>query len=70
MVRPEPEIVSVHLVDLIAADADADMVLSMLFCQLAAAHTLREISGGLATAMGKLVHLGMKNVSEISQDEY
>jgi hypothetical protein len=37
-----------------------DQLVAMLFCQLAAAHSLREISGGLATAMGKLVHLGMK----------
>jgi hypothetical protein len=32
----------------------------MLFCQLGAAHSLREICGGLATAMGKLTHLGMR----------
>jgi hypothetical protein len=38
-----------------------DQLVAMLFCQLAAAHSLREISGGLATAMGKLVHLGMKS---------
>ncbi|MBN2210191.1 MAG: IS4 family transposase [Sedimentisphaerales bacterium] len=37
-----------------------DQLVAMLFGQLAAAHSLREISGGLATAMGKLVHLGMK----------
>jgi IS4 transposase len=37
-----------------------DQLVAMLFCQLAAAHSLREISGGLATAMGKLIHLGMK----------
>ena len=37
-----------------------EQLVAMLFCQLAAAHSLREISGGLATAMGKLVHLGMK----------
>lgn len=34
---------------------------AMLFCQLGAAHSLREICGGLATAMGKLVHLGLRN---------
>ena len=32
---------------------------SMLFCQMGGANSLREICGGLATAMGKLVHLGM-----------
>jgi len=34
-----------------------DQFVAMLFCQLGAAHSLREICGGLATAMGKLVHL-------------
>lgn len=33
---------------------------AMLFCQLGAANSLREICGGLTTAMGKLVHLGMR----------
>lgn len=37
-----------------------DQFVSMLFCQLGAANSLREICGGLATAMGKLVHLGMR----------
>lgn len=32
----------------------------MVFCQMGAAHSLREICGGLATALGKLVHLGVK----------
>lgn len=32
----------------------------MLFCQLAQAKSLREISGGLASANGTLRHLGMK----------
>jgi hypothetical protein len=31
----------------------------MLFCQMGGANSLREICGGLATAMGKLVHLGL-----------
>ena len=31
----------------------------MLFCQLGQAHSLREISGGLASCMGKLRHLGI-----------
>jgi len=34
-----------------------EQLVAMLFCQWAAAHSLREISGELATAMGKLVHL-------------
>lgn len=36
-----------------------DQFVSMLFCQMGAANSLREITGGLATAMGKLRHLGM-----------
>jgi hypothetical protein len=32
----------------------------MLFCQMGGANSLREICGGLATAMGKLVHLGLR----------
>lgn len=37
-----------------------DQFVSMLFCQLGAAHSLREIYGGLATALRKLVHLGVR----------
>ena len=37
-----------------------DQFVAMLFCQLGAAHSLREICGGLATSMGKMVHLGLK----------
>lgn len=36
-----------------------DQFVSMEFCQLAGADSLREICGGLASAMGKLVHLGL-----------
>lgn len=36
-----------------------DHFVSMLFCQVAQAKSLREISGGLASANGKLRHLGM-----------
>jgi len=49
-----------------AAERDAkgfacwDQFVAMLFCQMGAANSLREICGGLATALGKLVHLGMK----------
>jgi hypothetical protein len=35
-------------------------VVAMLFCQMGSAHSLREICGGLATALGKLVHLGVR----------
>lgn len=37
-----------------------DHCVAMLFCQMGSAHSLREICGGLATALGKLVHLGMR----------
>ena len=37
-----------------------DQFVAMLFCQMGAAHSLREICGGLATALGKLVHLGVR----------
>jgi hypothetical protein len=36
-----------------------DQFVAMLFCQLGQAHSLREICGGLATALGKIRHLGM-----------
>jgi hypothetical protein len=32
---------------------------SMLFCQLGRAHSLREITGGLRSCEGKLKHLGI-----------
>ena len=37
-----------------------DQFVAMLFCQMGAAHSLREICGGVATALGKLVHLGVR----------
>ena len=37
-----------------------EQFVAMLFCQLGGANSLREICGGLATAMGKLRHLGLK----------
>ena len=37
-----------------------DPFVAMLFCQMGSAHSLREICGGLATALGKLVHLGVR----------
>ena len=36
-----------------------DQFVSMLFCQMGSAHSLREICGGLGTALGKLSHLGL-----------
>jgi hypothetical protein len=37
-----------------------DHFVAMLFCQMGSAHSLREICGGLATALGKLIHLGVQ----------
>ncbi len=37
-----------------------DQFVAMVFCQMGGANSLREICGGLATAMGKLVHLGLR----------
>jgi len=37
-----------------------DHFVAMLFCQLAQAKSLREISGGLSCCLGKLRHLGVK----------
>jgi len=42
----------------------------MLFCQLGQAHTLREICGGLATSLGKMIHLGMKKAHSRSTLAY
>jgi hypothetical protein len=47
-----------------------DQCVSMLFCQMGAAHSLREICGGLGTAMGKLVHLGMREAPSRSTLAY
>ena len=43
---------------------------SMLFCQVGQAHSLREISMGLATCEGKLVHLGIKEAPKRSTLAY
>ena len=43
---------------------------SMLFCQLGRAHSLREICGGLATATGKLRHLGLPEAPKRSTLSY
>jgi len=43
---------------------------AMLFCQLWQAYSLREITGGLATCMGKLRHLGIKESPKRSTLSY
>ena len=47
-----------------------DQFVAMLFCQMGGAHSLREICGGLATALGKLAHLGMKEAPSRSTLAY
>jgi len=47
-----------------------DQFVSMLFCQLGKADSLREICGGLATALGKLIHLGVKEAPKRSTLAY
>jgi len=47
-----------------------DHFVSMLFCQIAHAKSLREISGGLACCMGKVRHLGMKQAPNKSTLSY
>jgi hypothetical protein len=47
-----------------------DQFVAMLFCQMGAAHSLREICGGLASALGKLVHLGMSGAPSRSTLAY
>lgn len=43
---------------------------SMLFCHLGQARSLREISGGLASCLGKLMHLGIKDAPSRSTLSY
>lgn len=43
-----------------------DQLVAMLFCQLGQAHSLREICGGLATCLGKLIHLGVRQAPKRS----
>jgi len=43
---------------------------AMLFCQLGQAHSLREITGGLATCMGNLRHLGTDTAPKRSTLSY
>jgi hypothetical protein len=47
-----------------------DQFVAMLYAQMAGAHSLREICGGLATALGKLTHLGMKQAPSRSTLSY
>jgi hypothetical protein len=47
-----------------------DQFVAMTFCQLAGADSLREICGGLSTALGKLTHLGLKEAPSRSTLSY
>jgi len=47
-----------------------EQFVSMLFCQLGRAHSLREICGGLASCSGKITHLGMKQAPNKSSLAY
>ena len=47
-----------------------DQFVAMLFCQVAQAKSLREISGGLACCMGKLHHLGIVDAPSKSTLSY
>lgn len=47
-----------------------DQFVAMLFCQLGQAHSLREITLGMASAQGKLVHLGLRHAPSRSTLAY
>ncbi len=47
-----------------------DQFVAMLFCQLGQAHSLREICGGLATSLGKMIHLGLRKAPSRSTLAY
>jgi hypothetical protein len=47
-----------------------DQFVAMLFCQVAQAHSLREIVMGLDSALGKLIHLGVKQAPKRSTLSY
>ena len=47
-----------------------DQFVAMLFCQLAQAHSLREICGGLASCLGKMAHLGVSEAPKRSTLSY
>jgi hypothetical protein len=61
-----PRVEFQHLVTITQAERHAkgfpcwNQFVSMLFCQLGHAHSLREITGGLQSCEGKLKHLGME----------
>ncbi len=64
-------LVSKHQAERYSKEFDSwDQFISMLFCQLAQAKSLREISGGLSSCMGKLRHLGMKAAPKKSTLSY
>ncbi len=50
--------------------ASWDHLVALLFCQLAQAKSLREISDGLASCLGKLSHLGMRKAPSKSTLSY
>jgi IS4 transposase len=50
--------------------ASWDQFVAMEFCQMGSADSLREIHGGLATALGKLRHLGLKKAPARSSLSY
>ena len=47
-----------------------DQFVAMVFCQLGGADSLREICGGLATAFGKIKHLGIRRLPKRSTLSY
>jgi len=47
-----------------------EQFVAMVYCQMGAAHSLREICGGLATATGKLSHLGLSGAPSHSTLAY
>ena len=47
-----------------------DQFVSMIFCQLGQAHSLREICGGIATSLGKMIHLGIRKAPSRSTLAY
>jgi hypothetical protein len=47
-----------------------EQFVAMLYAQMAGAHSLREICGALATALGKLAHLGMAQAPSRSTLSY
>jgi hypothetical protein len=47
-----------------------EQFVAMLFCQLGQAHSLRKITGGLATCLGKLKHLGINRAPNRSTLSY